>query len=357
MKILIAAGGTGGHFYPAIGIGEAFESHGIKVVFVGRKGSVEEKKYIEYGFPVRFIHASQFGFKPKRFFLFLIDFFKGISDSFGLIKAERVDAVIGCGGYVSAPIIFSSIVLRVPFFLYEQNIIPGRANKVFKHFAKKVFLGFKDEYNYFGGKGVFTGNPIRRKMSLLNRDDALRLLGLQNLPTLFVFGGSGGSDKINSIFSSAIPEILRKVNIQIVLVTGERMYEEISNTTKFPNVKVLPYIEEIQLPYSVADLAVTRAGAMTLTELAYYRVPSIVIPFPFAIDDHQKKNAFYLAKRGCIEVIEENNLTEDLIVDKIVYYFTHMDIIKMMKERFRVSIFPENSAELIVREVMNSING
>lgn len=357
MQILIAAGGTGGHFYPAIAIGEAFKSHGIDVVFVGRKGSLEEKKYTEYGFPVRLIHASQFDFKPRLFFLFLLDFFKGISDSFGLMKTERIDVVIGCGGYVSAPVIFSSIISRKPYFLYEQNIIPGRANKVFKHFAKKVFLGFKDEYKFFGGKGVFTGNPIREKMSLLNRGDALHLLGLKNLPTLFVFGGSGGSNKINRVFSSAIPEIIKKVNIQIVFVTGERMYEEISNTAKFTNVKVLPYIEEIQLAYSVADLALTRAGAMTLTELAYYKIPSIVIPFPFATDDHQKKNALYLAKKGCIDVVEENNFTKDLIVDKIVYYFTHMDIIKMMKERFRENIFPENSAELVVREVMNSING
>jgi UDP-N-acetylglucosamine--N-acetylmuramyl-(pentapeptide) pyrophosphoryl-undecaprenol N-acetylglucosamine transferase len=105
----------------------------------------------------------------------------------------------------------------------------------------------------------------------------------------------------------------------------------------------------------LADFAITRAGAMTLTELAYFKIPAITIPFPFARDDHQKKNAMYLAERGCIEVIDEKTLTKDLILEKIIYYFTHMDIIMMMKMSFE-GIFPKNSAELIVKEVRSSLN-
>ncbi|MGC8721088.1 MAG: undecaprenyldiphospho-muramoylpentapeptide beta-N-acetylglucosaminyltransferase [Caldisericaceae bacterium] len=357
MKVIIAAGGTGGHFYPAIALGEAFKSSGNEVIFVGRKGSIEEEKYSEYGFITKTIHASQFDYAPRYLFRFLPNLLRGIFDSFRIVGRENPDAVIGCGGYVSAPIILASLLMGKPYFLYEQNIIPGRANKIFSRFARKVFLGFKDEYNYFGSKGIFTGNPIRAKMIILDRRDALNALGLRDVPTLLVFGGSGGSDKINKVVAAAVQEILQKANLQIIFVTGNRMYDEIRNKINIPQVKVLRYLEDMQLAYSAADFAITRAGAMTLTELAHYKIPSILIPFPFATYDHQKKNAFYLANKGCVEIIDENDFTERLIVDKIVYYFTHNDIINKMKECFKGSIFPENSAELIVSEVMDIVKG
>ncbi len=357
MKILIAAGGTGGHVYPAIAIAEAFKPEGINVIFVGRKDSFEESKYKEYGFPVAVVHASQFDFGLRKVVVFVFNLVRGIREALSILNIERPDAVIGGGGYVSAPVVFASMMKRIPYFLYEQNIIPGRTNRIFKNFSRKVFLGFPDEYNFFGNKGFFTGNPLRKKITEKDKEKALAYFGFKNLPTLVVFGGSGGANRLNVVFSNVAQIILQKVGIQIVFITGEKWYDEIaSKLNSNPNMVILPFLEEMGLAYSVADFAITRAGAMTMTEIAYFKVPSLVIPFPFSRDDHQKKNALFILQYGCIDLLDEKILTEDVIVDKIVYYFNHLGIIEKMKENCK-GIFPENSAELIVNFVKVDING
>ncbi len=356
MKILIAAGGTGGHIYPALAIANKFAEKGHKVELVGRQNSFEEKVFKAAGFKVLNIHSAQFYADPKSLLKFSINASKGIYDAFRLLKENDFDVVIGGGGYVSAPVLFASLILRKPFFIFEQNIVPGRTNRLFGRFAKAIFMGFPDVYGYFPeGKTVFSGNPVRNEIFTVTKKDAAVKLGLSETSlTLLVFGGSGGASTLNKMFSKIVVSFYRKTNAQIIFITGKRDFEEICSNLpgELPgNIKVLPYLEHMEYALKLADFAVARGGAMTLMELSLTKIPAIIVPFPFARDDHQFKNATLLLQKGCIEVIRENTLTEKLLLDRLIYYFSHNDIIDKMSEKC-TGVFPENAAAIIYERIL-----
>ena len=356
MKIIIAAGGTGGHVYPAISIGEVFRSNGDEVIFVGRAGSFEETKFKEYGFKVINIKSSMFQF--NNFFKFFFDNLKGFLQSLSLISKERPDVVVGGGSYISFPVIVSSLFRGVPYFLYEQNIIPGRANQILKWRSKKVFIGFPDIYGYFKNKGIFSGNPIRFDIDNVDKNCALDFFKFVEKPTLLIFGGSSGARKINTIFSDIIERLISKIDMQVIFITGPKLFSEVSKISeKFTeNLRVFPYLERMDLAYAVSDFAVARGGAMTLTELVKSKVPAIVIPYPYARDNHQFKNALFLQNKGCVDIIDETKLNEDLLYQKLIYYFSRIDILKKMKENCS-DIFPLKSEQIIYKTIKGSFYG
>lgn len=356
MKVIIAAGGTGGHVYPAIAIGQEFRKNGIDVIFIGRKGSYEEEKFLFYGFKVLNIIASQLYLNPIVILKFFYTFIKGTMQAVSILRRENPKFVIGVGGYVSAPIIFASILLRKTFFLQEQNIIPGRANRIFCKFAKCIFTGFPDSYNFFKGKSVFSGNPIREEIKTIDRAKAIRIFGFEETrPTLLIYGGSGGSKKINEISIELIPEIIKEIDLNIIFITGEKFSNEVKDKIpKDARIKVFSYLEEMNSAYSICDFAITRAGAMTLVELSYFGIPSIVIPFPFARNNHQRKNAEYLKNKGCIEIIDEKDLNKEILKKHVIYYFKQIDIMKN-KSKLCYDAFPHNSTEIIFQKIMEMI--
>jgi len=359
MKIIIAGGGTGGHIYPVISIAKTFIKNGEKVVLIGRKNSKEESIYKSNKFYIRVIESSMLELTPKKLIKFTYKVSKGVREAMHILKEENPDAVIGAGGYVSAPIVFAAMIKKVPFFLYEQNVVPGRTNRLFSKKSRKILLGFPDIYGLLDKKkAVFTGNPIRMEITNTARLEGLKFLNLDDKPTLLVFGGSGGARKINHIFSSIINKLLQKIDIQIIFITGKRDYPTIKReiTTTSKNLRIIPYLERMEYAIAVSDLAVARAGAMTLTELTKKGVPAIIVPFPYARDDHQKKNALFLKNKGCIDLVEESSLSESLLLNKVVYYFSHPDIINTMKEKTK-GIFPEDSAKIIYKIVKEQING
>ena len=356
MKVLIAAGGTGGHIYPALAIANKFAKEGHEVVLVGRQNSFEEKVFRAAGFEVLNIHSAQFYADPKSLLTFSINASKGVCDAFKILNRQDFDAVIGGGGYVSAPILFASFVLRKPFFVFEQNVVPGRTNRLFGRFAKAIFTGFPDVYGYFPkNKTVFSGNPVREVIFTVTKKDAAMELGLsETLKTLLVFGGSGGSSTLNKIFSKVVIPFYQKTNAQIIFITGERDFEKIRSTlpAELPeSVKILPYLEHMEYALKLADFAVARGGAMTLTELSLMKIPAIIVPFPFARDDHQFKNANLLLQKGCVEVIREDTLTDKLLLDRLIYYFSHNDIIDKMGEKCK-GFFPKNAADIIYERIL-----
>lgn len=359
MKILIAGGGTGGHIYPVVSIAKTFIKNGDEVVLVGRENSKEENIYKSHKLYTRTMESAALEFSPKKFIKFVHKTSVGIKEAYRTLKEENIDTVIGAGGYVSAPIVFAAITKNIPIFLYEQNIVPGRANRLFAKKSKKIFIGFPDIYGFFDGeKTVFTGNPIRKEIADIKRKDALNFFKFDDNPTLLVLGGSGGAKKINDIFSNIIKKLLLKSsNIQIIFITGERDYQAIikKNKALSPRVKIIPYLEEAEYAIGAADFAISRAGAMTLTELTRKGVPGIIIPYPHARDNHQEKNALFLKNKGCIDVIKESTLSENMLLNKIIYYLTHPDIIKTMKNNTE-GIFPENSEEIMYDKVRGEIN-
>ncbi len=357
MKLLIAAGGTGGHIYPAVSIAEEFREKGNEVVFAGRENSFEKKVYEDYGYKTVLIRSSQFDVNIFSLFDFSKNLLLGVRDAFRILKTEKPDAILGGGGYVSAPVLLAASVLRTPYFLYEQNIIPGRTNRIFGKGAKLIFTGFPDVYNFFKkDKTVFSGNPVRKILFEMSKASGLQYFGFTNqIPVLLVFGGSGGATAINNVFSNIIDRLLDKVDVQIIFITGNRDFESISERQK-PNkfVKILPYLNRMEYALAAADFAVSRAGAMTLTELSLTGTPGIVVPFPFARDNHQLKNALFLKNKGCIELITQDGLTENLLINKLVYYLSDISIINKMKCE---NVFPRDSAEIIYKNIMEIVNG
>lgn len=356
MKVLVAAGGTGGHVYPALAIASKFTKEGHEVVLAGRHNSFEERIFKAAGFKVLNIRSAQFYADPKSLLRFSVNASKGVYDAFKILKKQNFDVVIGGGGYVSAPVLFASLVLRKPFFLFEQNVVPGRTNRLFGRFAKVIFTGFPDIYGYFPqSKTVFSGNPVREEIFTVTKKDAAAWLGLsETLQTLLVFGGSGGASALNKIFSRIIVPFYQKTNAQIVFITGKRDFEGIRSALpeKLPgSIKVLPYLEHMEYALKLANFAVARGGAMTLTELSLTKIPAIIVPFPFARDDHQFKNAHLLVQKGCVEVIREKELTEKLLLDRLIYYFSHNDIINKMSKECK-GIFPENAADIIYERII-----
>ncbi len=357
MKLLIAAGGTGGHIYPALSIGKIFRSEGHKVMFAGRKGSLEEEVYKKSGFPVANIRSSLLDFSPGAIFKFFTRTAGGVKDAFKVLKSERPDAVLGGGGYVSAPILFAARLAGVPYFIYEQNIVPGRTNRIFGKYAKLIFTGFPDIYDFFDSrKTVFSGNPVRPEILKVKKSEGLAYFGFsKDFPVLLVFGGSGGASAINKTFSAICAEFVKLSKAQVIFITGKRDFPEIrEKLNNIKSVKVLPYLDKMEFAYAVSDIAVSRAGAMTLTELALTHTFGIVIPFPFARDNHQFKNALYLQERGCVDIIDQKRLSGNMLLNKLVYYLHNTAIIDKIN---CTGVFPADSAEIIYEHIMEKING
>ncbi len=357
MKVLIAAGGTGGHFYPAIAIGEEFRKNDVEVIFVASEKGLEKEKYAQYGFKFLTLRASQFYFDPKSFILFLINFVIGVIQAVRIITKEKPDAVIGMGGYVSLPVLFVSILLKKKVFIHEQNIVPGRTNRAFSRFANAVFIGFPDIEGYFRGKGIFVGNPIREVFKKVSRSEAIKKMEIDSgKKTLFVYGGSGGAKKLNEIALEAIKEILKIYDLNVIFITGKKFFSEIrDNILDDRRIKLYEYLDDIYFAYAVSDFAISRAGAMALTELSYFSIPSIIVPFPYARDNHQLKNARYMESFGCVKVIEEKDLSKDVLKSEIAYYIEHINIIKDRAVSCNKA-FPENGAKMIFNVVMEKIS-
>jgi UDP-N-acetylglucosamine--N-acetylmuramyl-(pentapeptide) pyrophosphoryl-undecaprenol N-acetylglucosamine transferase len=360
MKVLIAGGGTGGHIYPALSIARKFKEKGKNVIMVGRKGSMEERIYSENGFPVCIIHSALLDLSPLKLASFLINLTRGIIDAMKLVAKESPDIIIGAGGYVSAPILLAAFIMRKKYFIYEQNIVPGRTNRLFGKGAELIFLGFPDIYHFFGKeKAIFAGNPVRDEIFLVNKEQAIKFFNFtDDKNVLLIFGGSGGARKLNLIFAEVIGELLEKLDLQVIFITGKRDFKEINAFigNKSNKLVILPYLNEMAYALKAADFAVTRGGAMTLTELIHSKLPALIVPFPYARDNHQLKNALFLKDKGCVDLIEEKNLSANELIERIFYYFKDIDIIRKKMESC-ADFFPANSAEQIYKRVMEKING
>ncbi len=355
--MLIAAGGTGGHIYPALSIGKIFRRNGWKVIFAGRKDSFEEQVYRSNGFTVKNVRSSLLDFSLISAAGFSVNLIKGVKDAFKIMLTENPDAVLGGGGYVSAPVLLAAHILRAPYFVYEQNIIPGRTNRIFANGAKSIFTGFPDLYGSFKpDKTVFSGNPVRPELLRTKKEEGLKYFGFSgDLPVLLVFGGSAGAAAINEIFVKLYERLAATVKVQVIFITGRRDFTKVSakiGNTKTGIIKVFPYFEKMEFAYAAADFAISRAGAMTLTELALTGTFGIVIPFPFARDNHQFKNALYLKGKGCVDIISQKELTEEILLNKIVCHLQDMDIFDKIKCK---EAFPPNGAEVIYKTITEKV--
>ena len=317
MKVMIAAGGTGGHLYPGITIArEVLAEAGSEVLFVGTEQGIEAKVLPREGLAVRFITAGRLkGMGIASRMRTVLTLPRGVIQSLGLLRQERPHAVIGVGGYASGPVALAAWLLRIPLVIVEPNSYAGLANRMAGRFAAKIFVCFpgRDSQGFFPEKKkVLTGPLVRKGITAGDRVQALKAFGLEaGRYTLFVMGGSGGAHAINMAMKDAAPELRSVENLQVLHQTGEKDVAVVKAGYQAAGVKavVLPYIDDMAGAYAAADLVVSRSGATTVAELAVCGKRAVLIPYPFAADNHQEYNARSLAKRGGGEVIVQKDLT------------------------------------------------
>lgn len=291
--LVVSGGGTGGHIYPALAVADEMRRRGWVVKYVGTRFGLESRLAEDAGFPFASLSAKPFrrsgGVENLKS---IYSHLEGFVDGCGLIAAERPDVVFGTGGYASVPVCAAAGVMRIPLFLHEQNVVPGRANRLLACFARRVFTAWPVEgWVPFAGKWRVSGMPVRREFDTVTRADARRKLGFApDEIVLLIFGGSRGARSLNLAVAEALPKLR---GVTVVWATGEADHESLRTAAgcAASGHRILPYINNMPEMMVAVDLAVTRAGAMTLAELAVAGVPAILIPYPYAMNDHQSANA------------------------------------------------------------------
>ena len=358
MRVVISAGGSGGHIYPALSIINKIKENepDSEFLYIGTHNRMEKDIIPKYNIPFETIEI--YGFDRKRItknFKTIRCFLKSIKKCKKLIKEFNPDVVIGVGGYVTGPVLYSAHKLGYKTFIHEQNSFPGKANKFISNFADKIAISFKSSDKFFeSNKVVFTGNPCSEN-AINTKPATLKEFGLdKNKKTVLFVMGSLGSSKVNDFLLKTM-SLFKNKNYQIVFVTGTASYEEISKN-KFPsNVHVYPYIENMARLMKKVDIMVSRAGASTLSEIIALKIPSILIPSPYVVENHQYKNAMDLIDNDAALLIEEKNLKGDILVktiDELINDEKHLKQIKNNLEKMNV----EDSATKIYNELRKLVD-
>lgn len=314
MRVVFAGGGTGGHVYPTLAVADALRDRVVdfEALFIGTRSGLEATVIPEAAYEIRFIHARGFrgrGVASK--LLTLIGIAVGIVQSFWILLAFRPDLVFGAGGYVSAAVVLAASILRRRIVLQEQNSIPGMTNRILAQRAARIYIGFERAREGFRGHRhlVVTGNPLRRSVLDDFEGDPREAFGLAGgAPVLLVFGGSQGSRSLNR---AAVDFFDRCETVQGILQTGPRDFAWVRNRLRsaLERVYVSPFITNINVAYRAADVALARAGALSVSELAAVALPSILVPYPYAADDHQVRNAEVLVEAGGAVMVGDDELS------------------------------------------------
>ncbi|MCX6063635.1 MAG: glycosyltransferase [Caldiserica bacterium] len=312
MHYVIAGGGSGGHIYPAVAIAERLSESGT-VTMLARSGSMEERVFLSQGLDVRTVSSAPLFYTPRSLLRLARATGGGVGTARRAMTDAHADAFIGTGGYVSVPGIVAAQLNRVPIFLLEQNTIMGRANRLFFRRARRVFLGFPIE-GLSGPRFTVTGNPLRQEVYKTLTECRFSRPLRQGL--LFI-GGSGGATFVNDLFLRTIQELdSRGREVSVTAVTGTEDYARIHDAVKKLSLRhvdpvLISYEVGMERLYERTRVAVTRGGALTLTELAVGGIYAVVIPYPYAVGRHQSKNAKYLESLGLGICIEQQSLQFD----------------------------------------------
>ncbi len=352
--MLIAAGGTGGHLFPGIAVAEVLKelNPGGSIIFVGserglEKGILEREGLEHRALKVGRIKGEGLGQKMKTF----VELPKSLLQARALLKELKPDIVFGIGGYSSGPVILSAFLKRIPRAILEPNSIPGFTNRILGRFVNRVFIAFPEAASYFPKKKVrLTGTPVRRKLSDIG---AGRTSPDGEVFTLAVIGGSQGATALNKAIVDLLPALENSGrSFRLIHQTGENdagWVKEAYAKSKIPH-RVDAFIAEMDEVYAEADLVLCRAGASTIAELIATRTPSILVPYPFAADDHQRFNALSLVEGGGAEVIANKDLGEKL-QGWLMRLSEAPEPLRMMRENLaKMSRIP--AAEVVTRECL-----
>ncbi len=324
----ITGGGTGGHIYPAVAVAEELVNRGHKVFYVGNPNNLEFDivKQKDYDFLPVNIHGMPRKLSPALVkWVFELGF--AVLKSVGYIKKYKPDAIFGTGGYVSAPALLAGKLTSVPYMLHDCDANPGLVTRKLAPWAKCVSLAFEGAKNKIKNKNcLINGNPIRKTFKTISNSDARKALGLKDKITLCIMGGSQGARSINDGAVEILKKLSKEHDIQIIFQTGKKNFQRVIEQllkiypeyAEDKNLIVKPYFEDMVTVLKASDIAVSRSGSLSLSELSASGIASILVPYPFAAADHQRKNAKYMCEHGAALYLEDECVSGEALLGLIM---------------------------------------
>lgn len=361
VRVLITGGGTGGHVYPGLAVAGALENlaPGSDIRFAGTSRGIESILVPQAGYRFTTLPASGLrGLGGRARFLFVLNFFLGFFRSVLMLLVWRPRIVLGTGGYVSAPVMLAARSLGIPCALQEQNAIPGSTNRLVARWARRIYLGFGTAARFFRAERCReTGNPVRSEfLAEVGRDKPVDSGGANHL---LVFGGSRGAATLNAAVIQAAAAWGERKDLAILIQTGPGDHASVSaafDSASADRIKVVPYIEEMAVELKRADVVVSRAGAMTLAELQCMGRPAVLVPFPFATDDHQLRNAEDCARAGAAVVLEDGRCDGQALVNLVDELLGDPERLREMGEAAAGMARPD-AAEVIAADLLQLAAG
>ncbi len=364
-KVIISGGGSGGHIFPAIAIANALKNNPnyfgkVDILFIGAKGRMEEKKVPEAGYKIKTLWIS--GFQRKLTFknlLFPLKLIYSLLQARSILKQFKPDVVVGVGGFASGPVLKVATKMKIPTLIQEQNSFPGITNRILASKVDKICVAYEGMNKFFPeNKIYFTGNPIRQDILDLRekRAKGIELFGLSNdKKTLLVIGGSLGARTINTSISQYL-ELFIENNIQVLWQTGKN-YHDLAmcaiNNHSSKCQKAYEFINKMDYAYAVADIIVSRAGAIAISELCAVKKPVILIPSPNVAEDHQTKNANTLVERRAAIMVKDSEAAK--LLGKTVLDLLQNESLQRELSKNIGELAKTDSAERIAEEILKLV--
>ncbi len=346
-SIIIAGGGTGGHIYPGIAIAQEFKRRNAQseILFVGTARGLETRIVPREGFRLELIEAAALkGVGLKRQIRSLALLPRSFLKVRSLIKSFKPDVVIGVGGYSSGPVVLVASLMGVPTMIAEQNALPGFTNRVLARFVRAAAVSFEQARAFFGEKAELTGNPVRAEFFSLPQKEAGAVVHI------LITGGSQGAHAINEAMITALPLLaVESERLSLTHQTGEADYARVREAYAQSGLRaeVKPFIERMEEELARADLVVSRAGATTVAELAAAGKPALMVPFPYAADDHQRKNAEAFERAGAGRMLLQAELTGERLAQELLQLISDPQRLSQMAKASRNLAHREAAARVV----------
>lgn len=348
-KIFIGTGGTGGHIYPALALAETLleKEHSWEATFIGARQALEAEIFKQSKFKY-FLITSRGILRKISFQAFSAPFFmlKGFFEALALLYKEKPQVILSFGGFASAPLNIAGIILRIPLILHEQNAVLGASNRFFALFCQKLLTSFPETQYAPKNKTIFCGVPVRKSI------ENAHAIGNKKQKTLLIMGGSQGARALNLFIKNNL-SCLETINMEVIHLIGKRDFEQISfPTEKYPFYHPFSYMNDIEKVLAKSDIIISRAGASALAEIFCLGKPSILVPFPYAAENHQLQNALFAQKHGAAIVIEEKDLSWENLLAGIKAIEKDWGVFSQQAKK----LYPQNSQEKIIAVIKEILN-
>lgn len=361
-KFIISGGGTGGHIFPAIAIADELKSRfpNAEFLFIGAKDKMEMEKVPQSGYKIEGLWIS--GISRSSILSNLKFPFKLISSlkkSKKLISQFRPDAVIGTGGFASGPALYAASKMGIPTFIQEQNSFPGITNKKLCHKAEEIYVAYEGMEKFFPKEKIYnTGNPVRKSLfeKIISQEEAKKELGLDPSKLIILsVGGSLGSRTINNFWTQNAQNIINSQNIQLIWQTGKLNYQELINNdiSKNPDIYISEFIKDMATAYTASDIIISRAGAIAISELCVAGKPTVLIPFPYAAEDHQTKNAQQLVNHKSALMVKDTEVSSKLLPE-LSKLIQDEELRKTLKQNI-IKLAKPNATQDIVNHIIKKL--